>query len=269
MRPLKIKKNGTKPLSRILITNDDGIDSRGIGILEDVARLFSDEVWVFAPDGNRSGSGRSLTITRDIKVTGHGENRYSCDGTPTDCMILALNGLMKDCRPDLVLSGINLGMNVGDDITCSGTIGAAWESVVHDVPAIALSQKINRKKMSEDDPEVFASSRHYAAGVIEALLIRGWPEGILMNINFPSVPAEEVMGVKAVHVGRHKASDQVIESEGGDGHYRIGMWRLRDDIDESADVGAVFEGYITVCPLRIDMADSEVKDSLSDISALF
>ena len=96
MKPVSIPQDGSKPFGRILITNDDGIDAPGIAELEKIADVLADEVWVFAPDGNRSGAGRSLTITRELKVTNHGDNRYSCDGTPTDCMIIALNAVMKD-----------------------------------------------------------------------------------------------------------------------------------------------------------------------------
>lgn len=265
MKPVTIPQDGTKPFGRILITNDDGIDAPGLIELEIVANALAEEVWVFAPDGNRSGAGRSLTITRELKVTNHGNNRYSCDGTPTDCMIIALNSIMKDCRPDLVLSGINLGMNVSDDITCSGTIGAAWEAVVHDVPAIALSQKYDRKRMELDNPEVFSASRHYAVDVIKELISRGWADDVVLNINFPSFYADDVKGIKAVEVGRHKAADDVLINPDDPDFYKIGMWRLRDDLDPNSDIGALFAGYIAICPLSINMTDKASKASLTDL----
>ena len=266
MKPVSIPQDGSKPFGRILITNDDGIDAPGIAELEKIADALADEVWIFAPDGNRSGAGRSLTITRELKVTNHGNNRYSCDGTPTDCMIIALNSVMKDTRPDLVLSGINLGMNVSDDITCSGTVGAAWEAVVHNVPAIALSQKFDRKRMELDNPEVFSSSRHHAVGVIKTLVERGWSDDVVLNVNFPSFYADEVKGMKAVHVGRHKAADDVLINEEDDTLYKIGMWRLRDHLDPESDIGALFEGYITICPLAINMTDASAKASITDLA---
>ncbi len=253
-------------INRILITNDDGIDAAGLAELEAIANSLADEVWVIAPDGNCSGFGRSLTITRPLKVTKHTESRLSCDGTPTDCIILALNHLMKDARPDLVLSGINLGMNVADDITCSGTIGAAWEAVVQGVPAIALSQKFDRKKMDLDNPQVFSASRHHGGAIIKKLLKQGWPDNVVMNVNFPSVPYDAVKGVKAATVGRHKLSDDVTKTADED-MYQIGMWRLRNDIDDpNTDVGSVFDDYITLCPLRIDMTDDEYLPKLKTIS---
>jgi 5'-nucleotidase len=255
-----------KPFDRILITNDDGIDAPGLAELEAIARQLSDDVWIFAPDDNKSGAGRSLTISREVKVTEHGDNKLSCDGTPTDCIILALNEFMKDCRPDLVLSGINRGMNVADDITCSGTIGAAWEAVVHDVPAIALSQKTDRRVMDLDNPDVFHAARHHAVDVIRLLAHQGWPEQVVMNINFPSYHADEVKGIKAVHVGRHKEADDVVRNESDDDYYQIGMWRLRDGLDPQSDIGALLDGYIAVCPLSLNMTDQKAKSSLSQLS---
>lgn len=266
MKPVSIPQDGSKPFGRILITNDDGIDAPGIAELEKIADVLADEVWVFAPDGNRSGAGRSLTIMRELKVTNHGDKHYSCDGTPTDCMIIALNSVMKDARPDLVLSGINLGMNVSDDITCSGTVGAAWEAVVHNIPAIALSQKFDRKRMELENPEVFSASRHHAVSVIKTLAERGWSEDVVLNVNFPSFYADEVKGMKAVHVGRHKAADDVLKNEEDDTLYKIGMWRLRDHLDPESDIGALFEGYITICPLAINMTDVSAKASITDLA---
>lgn len=257
MHPQPHPPNGKKFFSRILVTNDDGIDAPGLKILEDFARQLADEVWVFAPDDNRSGSGRSLTIARDLRVVEEGTYRYSCDGTPTDCVILALNHFMKDHRPDLVLSGINLGMNVADDITCSGTIGGAWEACVHTIPAIAISQRYDRHRMTPDDPHNFDIARAHGLETITALINHGWPSHIVMNVNFPNT--QNVKGIKPVNVGRHKGGDDV---EVNDGRYRIGMWRLKDSIDSQSDIGALLDGYITVCPLSLDMADTATQTSL-------
>lgn len=247
-------------LERILITNDDGIDAKGLAILEQIARDFAHEVWVFAPDDNCSGYGRSLTLKRELKVTHHGDRRLTCDGTPTDCMILALNHFMHSTPPDLVLSGINLGMNVADDITCSGTIGAAWEAVVHGVPAIALSQKFS-VDIPRDDPAVFAAAEAHAGDVIRMLITEGWPDNVIMNVNFPSVPASEVKGIKPIMVGRHKNSDDVMPGS-GENTYRIGMARQRLEVEEGTDIGALLDGHIALCPLSINMTDREFLGTL-------
>lgn len=254
----------TGRVKRVLISNDDGIDAMGLEVLEEIAHAIADEVWVIAPDDNCSGYGRSTTLKREIKATKRGERRYTCDGTPTDCVILAVNHLMKDCPPDLVLSGVNLGMNISDDITCSGTIGAAWEATVYRIPAIALSQKYD-PRFPLDDPSVFNAARQHGAALVTALLRRGWPDHILMNINFPSVAAEEVRGIKPVGVGRHKVSDEILMGS-GEHSYRIGKQRQKTDLDPETDIGALFEGYITLCPLSIDMTDYALVDDLAGLN---
>jgi len=240
-------------VGRVLITNDDGIDAKGLSVLEQISYQIADEVWVFAPDANCSGYGRSLTLKRELKVSRHGERRFTCDGTPTDCMILALNHFMAEAKPDLVLSGVNLGMNVADDITCSGTIGAAWEAVVHGVPAIALSQKFSQE-IPRDDPDVFGAAETHALELVQMLIKEGWPENVIMNINFPSVAAKDVKGIKPIMVGRHKNSDDVLPGS-GENTYRIGMSRQRLNVEEGTDIAALLEGYIALCPLSINMTD--------------
>jgi 5'-nucleotidase len=248
---MAIGENGR--VGRILISNDDGIDAMGIEVLEAIAREIADEVWVVAPEGNCSGFGRSITLKREIRATRVGDNRYTCDGTPTDCVIYAVNHLMAETPPDLVLSGINLGMNISDDITCSGTIGAAWEAAVYRIPAIALSQKYDATKPM-GTPEVFDASRQHGVSIIQSLMQRGWPDHVIMNVNFPSLPADGISGIKVVSVGSHKVSDEIIMGS-GENTYRIGKQRQKSKLDPDSDIGALFDGYITVTPLSIDMTD--------------
>lgn len=254
----------TGRVGRILISNDDGIDAMGLQVLEAIAGEIADEVWVCAPDSNCSGYGRSTTLKREISARKHGDRRFSCDGTPTDCVILAVNHLMKDNLPDLVLSGVNLGMNVSDDITCSGTIGAAWEATVYRIPAIALSQKYDPSRPL-DDPTVFNPTRRYGTKIVQTLLQRGWPEHVLMNVNFPSVWDEAAKGVKSVSVGRHKVSDEILMGS-GEHTYRIGKQRQKTEYETSTDIGALREGWITVCPLSIDMTDHALRRDLDSLS---
>jgi 5'-nucleotidase len=240
-------------VGRILISNDDGINAEGLVVLEELAHQLSDDVWVIVPDDNCSGYGRSLTLGRDLQITRHSDRRFTCDGTPTDCIILAANMLMKDNPPDLMLSGVNFGMNVADDITCSGTIGAAWEAAVHRIPSVALSQKHDSSKPL-DPQESFNPARAYGVGILRQLLERGWDGNVVMNVNFPSFAPDQIKGVKAVTVGRHKESDDV-QIGAGEGRYRIGLMRRSDDHDADTDIGALIAGYITVCPLSLDMTD--------------
>ena len=249
-------------VSRILITNDDGIHAAGLTVLEEIANHLADEVWVFAPDGNCSGYGRALTLTRDLTVTRHEDKRYSCDGTPADCMVLALNHFMANHRPNLVLSGVNLGMNIADDITCSGTIGAAWEASVHGIPAIALSQKINRKNMPLEPLDAYDITQKEATPLLQEMIKKGWQDDVIININFPSTTPK---GTKAFQVGRHKASDEIVPSD-AENAFRIGLLRQRRQVTQNDDYYGVMNDYITVTPLALNMTH---QDTLNDLSQFF
>lgn len=249
-------------VGRILITNDDGIHAAGLKVMEDIARQLADDIWVFAPDGNCSGYGRALTLTRDLNVTRHDDKRYSCDGTPADCMVLALNHFMANHTPDLVLSGVNLGMNIADDITCSGTIGAAWEASVHGIPAVALSQKINRQNMPLDPLDAYKITQDEATPLLQDLIKTGWKDDIIININFPST---KPIGTQAFQVGRHKASDEIVPSD-ADNAFRIGLLRQRRQVTQNDDYYGVMNDYITVTPLALNMTH---QDTLHDLNQLF
>src|SRR3954467_2287997 len=171
---------------RILISNDDGIDAPGIQLLEKVARELSNDVWVVAPEMEQSGASHSLTTRRPLRLNEVGERRFAVDGTPTDCVLLALKKLLRDRPPDLVLSGINGGSNVGEDLTYSGTVAAAIEATLLGIPAIALSQDFR-----EGHPIPWDTGEAFAPDMIRRLLKTPWPASTLFNINFPAVPATE------------------------------------------------------------------------------
>ena len=134
-----------KKIDRVMLVNDDGIDAPGFEVLKTIAQEIANEIWVFAPKKDKSGAGRSITLRNDIKVIKREERVFEVDGTPTDCVILALNHFMKSEKPNLVLSGVNAGRNAADDVTYSGTVGAAWEATVLGVQGIALSQMYDKK----------------------------------------------------------------------------------------------------------------------------
>ena len=151
------------------------------------------------------------------------------------------------------------------------TVGAAWEACVHDIPAIALSQKFDRKRMDIDNADNFDASRTHAAQLITELAHLGWPSHVILNVNFPSVYATDVKGIKLVNVGRHKAGDDVEKTSSdpsSSGRYKIGKPRLRDSLHPDSDVGALFQSFITVCPLSIDMTENASKTSMTGISQL-
>jgi len=182
---------------RILISNDDGIQSPGIKVLEKVARELSNDVWVVAPEQEQSGASHSLTTRRPLRLNEVGRQRYAVDGTPTDCVLVAVKRLLRDRPPDLVLSGINGGSNVGEDLTYSGTVAAAMEATLLGIPAMALSQDF---RDGEEPP--WQTGEAYGPEVIRRLLHLPWPEHTLFNINFPGVMPREVSGFAVTHQGK-------------------------------------------------------------------
>src|SRR5207302_8403476 len=174
---------------RILISNDDGIESPGIKVLEKIAGELSTDVWVVAPELEQSGASHSVTTRRPLSRKEAGHQRYTVDGTQTDCVLLAVKRLLRDHPPDLVLSGIHGGSNVGEDLTYSGTVAAAMEATLLGIPAIALSQDY---RDGEEPP--WQTGEAYGPEVIHRLLRLPWPEHTLFNINFPGVVPAEVSG---------------------------------------------------------------------------
>jgi len=242
--PLDLKK------SRILVSNDDGYQAHGIKILEKVARGLSDDVWVVAPETEQSAVSHSLTIRRPLRIRKVRDRCFAVDGTPTDCVMLAVQHILKEDKPTLCLSGINGGGNLGEDVTYSGTIAAAMEATLLGVPSIALSQHINHPH-----PTHWATAEANAAKVIRQLARIGWPKNVLMNVNFPAVPARSVKGVQAAPQGRHKIGDDLHEHHDPRGvpYYWIGSMRQEDAAQTGTDIAAVRAGRISVTPLYLNL----------------
>ena len=183
---------------RILVTNDDGIYARGLGIAEAIARTFSEDIWVVAPADEQSGAGHSLTLTRPLRLRQHGERRFSVSGTPTDCVMMGLLEVM-DGPPDLILSGVNRGANLGEDVTYSGTVSAAMEGALAGIRSIAMSQVYAREGIG--DGVSFSTAEAWGKRAIEPLLDLPFEAGTLININFPALPPEQVRGIRVVGQG--------------------------------------------------------------------
>src|SRR3546814_3336167 len=188
---------------RILLTNDDGYYAPGFAVLEAIARQLSDDIWVCAPSEEQSGAGHSLTLSRPVRGRQHGERRWSCTGTPTDSVMVAIGKLMPE-KPDLILSGVNRGANLGDDVTYSGTVSAAIEGALAGIPAIALSQVYAREGMGDTVP--FEAAEAWGAKVLAPLLALDRTPRTLVNVTFPALPADEVQGVRVVRQGFHEYS---------------------------------------------------------------
>ena len=246
------------PVGRILISNDDGLDAIGIGILTEIASRFSDDVWVIAPSGNRSGMSRAITLHSDVIIEPHGDRRFACSGTPSDCVIMGMARVL-DRKPDLVLSGINAGMNVADDVLYSGTIGAAMEASLMGVPAIALSQRNGRTS-----PEEFASSAAHGEAVIRHILEIGMAPRTIMNVNFPPIAPDAVKGIMPATLDQHKFGDQVINGETPNS-YRLGPLLAHDKTIPGSDRAVMDEGWISLTALGMDITDSTVQGSLQRV----
>src|SRR5438045_9790337 len=184
---------------RSLLTNDDGITARGLRLLEAVARKLSDDVWIVAPSEEQSGAGHSLTLTTPVRLRRHDERRFSVTGTPTDAVMLALAHIMKDSPPDLIMSGINRGANLAEDVTYSGTVSAAMEGALAGVRSIALSQAYSRESMGDTVP--FAAAEAWVARVLGPLLDFSTEPRTLINVNFPAMPPDDVRGIRVCRQG--------------------------------------------------------------------
>lgn len=235
-----------KLVGRILLSNDDGIDAFGLKILYDIATRLSDDVWVVAPTENRSGASRSITLRSDVVIKKVGPKRYSCSGTPADCIIFGMSQIV-DRQPDLVLTGINHGMNVADDILYSGTVAGAMEASLLGVPAIALSQRNGRDDFSE-----FAVSQSYGVSVVRHVLALGIPDRMVININFPKTDVDQIKGIKPAFLDRHKLGD-VIVAGGSPNHFRLGPLHSDPQKLVGSDRAVLDDGWISLTPLMMDV----------------
>ena len=244
---------------RILLSNDDGINAPGLKHLEDVARQLSDDVWVVAPETEQSGAGHSLTLHRPLRIREISEKRYAVDGTPTDAVMLAVNKIMRDHKPDVVLSGINRGGNLGEDVTYSGTVAAAMEGTLMGIRAFALSQV-----MAHPHPTKWSTATHFAPEVIRKVLALGFSRNTLININFPDVVKESVEGVEIARQGKRKIGDDLVEREDPRGrpYIWIGGQREEDRYAEGTDLERVLRGRVTVTPLCVDLTDHQSLERL-------
>lgn len=238
--------------NRILVTNDDGIHAPGIQLLERIARQLSNDVWVVAPETEQSAASHSLTVHNPVRLKKYEEKRFSVTGTPTDCVLMAKNVVMpKDMPPTLVLSGVNRGSNVGDDIGYSGTVAGAMEACVLGIPAIALSQ------LFDDVEDAFwGTAEHFAPGIIKKLCEIGWPRASFINLNFPACHADKVKGIQCAPQGKREFAVNIHlkNDPKGKPYYWIGGDR-DNAAPEHTDIHALEQDFITITPLHLDMTD--------------
>ncbi len=248
--------------ARILVTNDDGIHAPGIKTLERIAKSLSKDVWVVAPETEQSAMSHALTLRRPLRTRKHGPRRFSVDGTPTDCVLVAHHHILRDRVPDLVLSGINHGANLGEDVTYSGTVAAAMEAAILGVPAVAFSQMRPREGRID-----WRTAEHFAPIILRRLAELPWSRDLLFNVNFPPLPPEQVQGVRPCRQGRRDEGTTIYE--GSDPSDRPYLWLgnfLSDaSSDRGTDLTAITDGAIGVTPLHMDMTHKATLKKLAGI----
>jgi 5'-nucleotidase len=250
---------------RILITNDDGIHAPGLAVLEAIARELSDDVWVVAPETDQSGVAHSVSLNDPLRLRMVAEKRFAVRGTPSDCAIMGVHHILEGKRPDLLLSGVNRGRNVAEDVTYSGTIAGAIEGTLLGVPSIALSQSYNAAtKVSEN---MFACAAARGAEAVFKIREAGIPASSLVNVNFPACAPEDVQGTRVTRQGKRAPGYLKIEGR-KDGrnnpYYWIVYARTEAEPGEGTDLGALDHDMISVTPLRIDMTDDAYRARLAD-----
>lgn len=246
---------------RILITNDDGIHAPGLGVLERIARVLSDDVWVVAPENDQSGLSHSLSLNDPLRLREVDDRKFAVRGTPSDCVIMAVRRLLG-ARPDLVLSGVNSGQNAADDVTYSGTVAGAFEGTLLGIPSIALSQAYTFTGGVRDIPWETAAA--HGPDVIRKLVAFGFPPAIVYNINFPNRAPDAVSGVAITTQGRltHGLHIDARLDGRGNPYFWLAYRRERPDIAAGSDLEALEQGAISVTPLRLDMTAYDLGDPL-------
>ena len=250
---------------RILCTNDDGIHAPGLAVLEAIARRFSDDVWIVAPETEQSGASRALTLTAPIRVRAIDPRRFALTGTPTDCVTLAIHELMDGQPPDLVLSGVNNGQNIAEDVTFSGTIAGAMQGMALGVRAVAMSQA---RGFSGEAGPIWETAETYGPGVLGKLLAHGWPANVVMNVNFPDCRPDDVTAVEVTSQGirdHHVLFAEKRVDLRGQTYFWQGFNGKLSNPPAGTDLRAIYDRKISVTPLHIDLTERTVAHALRGV----
>jgi seryl-tRNA synthetase/5'/3'-nucleotidase SurE len=245
---------------RILVTNDDGINAPGLEAMIDIATQLSQDVWVVAPEYNQSGAGHSLSLTHPVRARQLTETKYALEGTPTDCVLFAVKHLLKDHKPDIVLSGVNRGGNMSDDVTYSGTIAGAMEGCLLGIPSIAFSQTY-----THPHPVKWDTATQFGADVARRALAMSIPHNVLINVNFPDVAAANVKGVRVTRQGVRGFGGHIVERTDprGGAYYWIAYAPGEHEHDDESDLTSVRSGYVSVTPLHLDLTHEATRRKLA------
>jgi 5'/3'-nucleotidase len=250
---------------RILITNDDGIHAPGLDVCEQIARELSDEIWIVAPESDQSGVSHSLSLNDPLRLREVGERHFAVKGTPTDCVIMGARHLMKE-MPDLVLAGVNRGRNCAEDVTYSGTVAGAMEGAVLGIPSFALSQAY---AVSTRRLPYWETALTHGPDLIRRVLKAGMPRDVLVNVNFPDCPPEEVAGVAVTVQGKRDQELLRIDARHdgrGNPYYWIAFGRGGiAGAAQGSDLAALNDKRISVTALRLDMTDEPFMTKLAEM----
>lgn len=249
---------------RILLTNDDGIHAEGLMVLERIARTISDDVWVVAPETDQSGFAHSLSLSEPLRIRKVDEKHYAVRGTPTDCVIMGVRSVMPE-PPDLVLSGVNSGSNIADDVTYSGTVAGAMEGTLIGIRSIALSQSYQ----FHDDGRIvpWRTAESLAPDLLNKLISTDLPKGVFLNVNFPNCEAEEVEGVEVTSQGKYVHGLWVDERQDGRGlpYYWLRFGKQMNEPVKGTDIHALDARKISVTPMKLDLTAHETRDALAAV----
>jgi len=241
---------------RILLSSDDGINAPGLEVLEEIARELSDDVWIVAPETEQSGAAHSLSMHHPVRLRQLGDRRFAVSGTPTDSVLMAMKVILKERgekAPDLLLSGVNRGSNLGEDVTYSGTVAAAMEGTLLGLPSIAMSQCF-----VDNQPIQWETAVHYGADVVRKLLdVKDWSNGTLMNVNFPNCGITDVKGMKIAPQGLRSVGENIVTGcdPRGKPYYWIGGSNRHSFNIPNSDIEACNNGFIAITPISLDLTD--------------
>ena len=249
-----------KNIKTILITNDDGFNAAGLKVLKEIAKLFTYDVYVIAPKFNQSAKSRSITLNQEINFEKKSDYEWIVDGTPTDCVIFAINYLMKDFKPDLILSGINAGCNIGDEVSYSGTVAAAWEGALRGINSIALSQFGGNENLYTYD---FAKNSAYQ--IIDNLLNQNFDIPMFFNVNFPSSLSKAVdKNFLYTKLANQKKADEIILNQNNKS-FKIGQMLTENNNTSNTDLETIKNNKISITPLSLDITDIDRFNYLTNL----
>lgn len=254
---------------RILLTNDDGVRAKGLSVLRKIAAELSDDVWVCAPDTEQSAASRGVSLHNPVRLRKLEDKVFSVTGTPTDSVIVAMTDVLNAHKPDLILSGVNRGQNLAEDVTFSGTIAGALQGMQMGVPSIALSLA---RGFQGAESLPWDTALGHGPDLIRNLLAASWPEQVVLSVNFPDRAVDEVEGVQMTRQGSRDYQMSGIDKRDhprGGKYYWLTYGAGLSNPPKGTDLRAIYDGYISVTPLHTDLTHTETLNSLNNLNANF